>query len=405
METLDCHTLIVGAGLSGLACALTLERSGVDWLLIEKNPAVGGRVQTRKTDAGYLLDHGFQVLNTAYPALHRLIDITELNLGEFESGAEVFLENRFQRVADPLRKPGDLLASLASQVGGTLDKLHILRLVWFCQNPGSADSVSSMTTEEFLCHFGFSKVIVDRFFRPFFGGVFLEEELLTSARKFVTLFSYFSRGSAALPAGGMQALPELLASKLPADRIKLGVAAEQCEAGAVHSETLSIRPRHLALAGWQSQHRLLKTAIPQTHSAYTLYFSRPKTDGRGKTYLKLNGSPHGGVQTVAFNSAVQPTYAPHDRDLIAVSARRKTSEGQVREELTSWFGDQVLSWEHLHSDHIRQALPQEFNQLRRIEVREFEGLQVHCLGDHTETGSIQGALTSGRKAGLAIAGG
>lgn len=128
METLDCHTLIVGAGLSGLACALTLERSGVDWLLIEKNPAVGGRVQTRKTDAGYLLDHGFQVLNTAYPALHRLIDITELNLGEFESGAEVFLENRFQRVADPLRKPGDLLASLASQVGGTLDKLHILRL-------------------------------------------------------------------------------------------------------------------------------------------------------------------------------------------------------------------------------------------------------------------------------------
>ena len=182
------------------------------------------------------------------------------------------------------------------------------------------------------------------------------------------------------------------------------MAAERCEAGAVYAETLSIRPRHLALAGWQSQHRLLKTAIPPTHSAYTLYFSRPKTDERGKTYLKLNGSSRGNVQTFAVNSAVQPTYAPHDRDLIAVSARRKTSEGQVREELTSWFGDQVLSWDHLHSEHIRHALPQEFSTLRRVEAREFQSLKVHCLGDHTETGSIQGALTSGRKAGLAILG-
>lgn len=403
-EHLDCQVLIVGGGLAGLACAQVLHKSGADWILVEKSRTLGGRIQTRRTESGFLLDRGFQVLNTAYPALARVVDTSELRLGEFSPGADVFAGGKFHRVADPLRSPADAWATVVAPVGGLQDKLNILRLVRFCSNPGNLDSVVNLSTEEFLAHFGFSSGMVQKFFRPFFGGVFLEEELLTSARKFVTLFSYFSRGKAALPADGMQALPQLMASRLPAERIKLGATALELKAGLVETESYSIKTRYLALAGWEAQHRLLGVSPPKTHSANTAYFARPKSSQNGNSYLKLNGSPDGVVQTVAINSAAQPSYAPSHLDLVAVSTRQRADEGSIKRELSDWFGPQAQDWEHLHSDHVRQALPQEFTSFTRIKPQEFGGLRVYCLGDHTETGSIQGALTSGRRAGLAIIG-
>lgn len=399
----DCHTLIVGGGLAGLACAQVLQEAGVDWLLVEKNEALGGRVQTRMVD-GFRLDRGFQVLNTAYPALHRVVDLNLLKLGEFSAGAEVHLRGRFYRVGDPLRQPGDLLPTLLAPVGGLGDKLNILRLSHFCRNPVNLESVSGLTAEEFLVHFGFSREMIEKFFRPFFGGVFLEEELLTSARKLVTLFSYFSRGRAALPAQGMQALPELMAARLPEERIKLGVTAEVCENGVVQTQNFRVRARHLVLAGWESQHRLLDLPQPRTHSAHTVSFSSSSLSQRGKTYLKLNGSPQGRVQTLAINSAAQPAYAPPGKDLIVVSTRGVVSPGQLKEELIPWFGDAVKDWTHLRTDHVKAALPQEPDRLSGGSHRVHQGLEVHCCGDHTESGSIQGALTSGRRSGFAVTG-
>jgi phytoene dehydrogenase-like protein len=58
MKKTDC--IIVGAGLSGLACAITLHRSGVKSLIVESTGTVGGRVKTEKTSDGFLTDVGFR---------------------------------------------------------------------------------------------------------------------------------------------------------------------------------------------------------------------------------------------------------------------------------------------------------------------------------------------------------
>jgi hypothetical protein len=39
-----------------------------------------------------------------------------------------------------------------------------------------------ITTRERLAEEGFSAAMIDRFFRPFFGGIFLEPELRTTSR-------------------------------------------------------------------------------------------------------------------------------------------------------------------------------------------------------------------------------
>jgi len=74
--------VIVGAGVAGLSCALTLQGAGKKFLLIDAADDVGGRVRSHKI-GDYVLDRGFQVLLTAYPTCRKLLDYDKLNLGEF----------------------------------------------------------------------------------------------------------------------------------------------------------------------------------------------------------------------------------------------------------------------------------------------------------------------------------
>jgi len=68
MKTPKIH--IVGAGVSGLVCALELERMGFSPVILEASRNVGGRLKT-DMHKGIPLDHGFQVMLTSYPAIQR----------------------------------------------------------------------------------------------------------------------------------------------------------------------------------------------------------------------------------------------------------------------------------------------------------------------------------------------
>ena len=114
---------------------------------------------------------------------------------------------RFHALADPWRWPLAGLRSVLSPVGSFADKLRVARLRARCLRGSTEDQFRrpETTTLEALRAEGFSGSMVERFFRPFLGGIFLDPGLETSSRMFHFVFRMFSTGDAALPAEGMGA--------------------------------------------------------------------------------------------------------------------------------------------------------------------------------------------------------
>ena len=132
---MNADVIVIGAGLSGLACALTLRENGLEPLVLEAAEGVGGRVRTDQRQ-GFLLDRGFQVLQTWYPEARRWLDYGRLDLRPFYPGALVRTGGRFHRVSDVWRRPTRLPEMLASPIGTLADKLRLLGLRRRCLRAG-----------------------------------------------------------------------------------------------------------------------------------------------------------------------------------------------------------------------------------------------------------------------------
>ena len=205
--------IVVGAGLAGLCCARELRAAGLEVLVLERGDAPGGRVRTDEVD-GFLLDRGFQVLLTAYPEARRVLDYERLGLRPFESGALIRRDGGFARIADPFRHPLRALESLRDAPGSVPDKLRVARLRRRLSRFSLNELLTApqVTTAEALRREGFSSDLVDGFFRPFLGGIFLDPSLETSSRLFAFVLQALrgGRGGAAgrrhaghpAPAGG-----------------------------------------------------------------------------------------------------------------------------------------------------------------------------------------------------------
>src|SRR5580658_2604753 len=155
------EVVIVGAGLAGLSCALSLQAAGVPSTLIETSDRPGGRVCTDVVE-GFHLDRGFQVLLTAYPEAKRLLDYSALQLKNFEPGALVWHDGRFHRFADPVRDPVGGARFLLDNIVPLADKLHVAKLRARVQQ-GTWEEMFSrpeQTTRDYLAEFPFSPEII-----------------------------------------------------------------------------------------------------------------------------------------------------------------------------------------------------------------------------------------------------
>ena len=69
---------------------------------------------------------------------------------------------------------------------------------------------------------GFSDAIIDRFFKPFLGGIFFDNDLKVTSRLFEFVMRMLASGENSLPANGIGAISEQMAAALPAGSIKTG---------------------------------------------------------------------------------------------------------------------------------------------------------------------------------------
>ena len=408
--------VIIGAGLAGLCCALRLQERQIPFRILEAADRPGGRIRTDRLN-GFLLDRGFQVLLTAYPEAKRILDYSALELRRFIPGAMVYSDGRLQRVADPLRSPLRALPGAFSSIGTFADKLRVLKLRQRVMR-GSLQSVLSnpeSTTMEELKELGFSSQMIDRFFRPFLGGIFLEKELITSSRKFEFVFRMFSEGHAALPLNGMQAIPDQLAARLPKGSIDYETRVTAIDGmNLVTSRGESIAASSIVIAvDLPEAMKLLEQSPPSpqsqsAHGTICLYFDAPRSPVKGP-WLVLNGEADGLVNNLCVPSDVAPNYAPAGRALVSATvvgnsaASDQTVEQMVRRQLDLWFGS-TADWKHLKTYRIPFALPaQPSGTLSPIAKPLHARDRIILCGDHMDIASLNGAMLSGQRAADAIA--
>ncbi|MBC7367774.1 MAG: FAD-dependent oxidoreductase [Undibacterium sp.] len=403
------EVVIVGAGLAGLTCARRLQADGVECVVLEAGDAVGGRVRTDVVE-GFRLDRGFQVLLTAYPAARKWLDYERLELRKFSAGALVWCEGRKHRVSDPWREPGALWATLRAPVGSLADKMRIATLRAAARR-GTLDELFARPERSAMAALrahGFSERMIDRFMRPWLGGIFLDRELETSSRMLEFVFRMFAEGHAAVPAAGMQAIPEQLAAGLQGGTVRLGAKVEKLEPGAVrltNGERVEARQMVVATEGAVAAELMPEIAAPAWRAVTVVYFAAPRSP-LGEPTLMLNGAGRGLVNNVAVMSDVAPGYAPAGQALVAVAVLGESAlddamlAGRVRAELAEWFGAGVSEWRWLRNYRVRRALPVRWPLERRAPVAVRPGVWV--AGDFAASASLQGAMESGERVAEAI---
>jgi phytoene dehydrogenase-like protein len=360
-----------------------------------------------------VLDRGFQVFLTAYPEARELLDYDKLKLKSFIPGAMVRFNGEFHTVADPWRRPSDCLKSVLNPIGTLKDKLLIGKL----RQNVTAGSLKALyerkeqSTLERLRQFGFSSNIIDRFFRPFFGGVFFDRSLNTSCKMFDFTFRMFSTGDTTIPTGGMGAISNQLAEKVGHAKIQLNCRVEEIDGTSITLEGGAVIQTDavvVATEGPESAKLLKRSMVAQMRSVRCLYFAAEKAP-LSTPILVLNGERSELINNLCVPSNVNESYAPQGKHLISVSVvgRDDLPDDGLREavvsQLESWFGKDVRNWTHLRTYNIKLGLPDysvpalgEVEKPARIEKG------TYVCGDHRDTASIQGALSAGRRAAQAL---
>lgn len=405
MSEENIDVIIIGAGIAGLTAAKILKNAGKKILVLEASDGVGGRVRTDYKD-GFILDRGFQVLLTAYPEAKELLDYKKLDLKVFKPGALILDSNSIHKIGDPLREPNLLLTTLFSPIGNLKDKLLLLYLKTKLSFT-SIDKIfekPEIATVNYLRNFGFSAKCIEKFFRPFFTGIFLESELNTSSRMFEFVFKMFGKGNAAVPAFGMGMISAQLAENLEKHELLLNERIVKVENNTVISASgnkfqaqtiiIATDALNIPVPGY-------KKRVNQGKSALTLYFcSETKTKMIDR--IALNAIPNALINNIAFMDHVSPNYAPEGKSLISVSIKNQLSVDPtlllelVMKELLQWFPESN-HWKFLASYSIPYALPNNQSVTNNTNVAEMT-ISDHCYlcGDHTLNGSINAAMKSGK---------
>ena len=408
MEKKSTKIAVIGAGVSGLIAALTLEKEGYSPTIYEATDRVGGRVKTDIVE-GYQLDHGFQVLLDAYPMAQKYLDYGQLELQKFLPGAQVFRNGQSSIIGDPLRSLSLLIPTLSSSIGTFGDKLKVLKLNMALKKKSLEEifEETETSTLDYLKSFGFSEEMISQFFKPFFSGIFLEPELATSSRMFQFVYKMFGSGLAVLPKAGIGAIPEQLHHKLQHSKIVFNSAVESCTDEKItfsNGKTVFTDYTIIATDASPLVPNLRKQQL-DWHESDTLYFTT-KTRKIDKELIGLVSDQRALINNIFYHTALETT-KKQDEELLSVTVVKKhdLTEYQliqkVKEDLDMFCG--ITTERYLKHYPIKMALPKLTDirySLMPTETRLTEN--TFLAGDYLLNGSLNAAMLSGEMAAKGV---
>jgi len=388
---------IIGAGVSGLIAAYELEQEGYHPIIIEQTDEVGGRVKTIH-EKGYALDLGFQVLLSAYPLAKKYLDLEALELHKLESGALIYVNDKAYRIGDPMRNWKMLFPTIFSDIGSISDKLKVLKLNNRLKRKSLDEIFESRetTTLQYLIEFGFSSKIIERFFKPFFAGIFLESNIQTSSRMFEFVYKMFGEGYAAIPKLGIGEISNQLKNKLHNTEFIFN-----CEVKDItNDKILMVSGENLPHDGViiatnsTSMIRSHKGADMKWKSCMCLYFEVDQTNIPANTIALI---ADGGNYT---NNLYAYTDVKTGKTILSVTTleHMNKTDAEIIEniiaEVKKYTG--ALKVDFIHHYRIKQALPDIQNLKMTVQSAENQVMDnIFLAGDALMNGSLNAAMESG----------
>lgn len=387
---------IVGAGLSGLVAAKEFSSKGIEVTVYEKLTVPGGRMRTEKV-GDWKLDVGFQVLLTAYPYLQKHVDLSKLNLQKLEAAATIFRSGRTSAVGDPFRTKNVFWATVFSDIGSVKDKWLIFKLKRFVDKHSIDElfKLENNTSIEFLEKFGFSERIIVRFFKPFFGGIFLENDLTTSSRMLLFVFKMFSTGNAAIPKNGIGEVAQLLVDQLPEVSFHYNSEVEKVLDETIYLKDGSHESFDYVITTIPNNNEQSNKSLWQDCTCFYFEHSSPRIIETAR--IGLNANSNRFINTIFYPSSLEKPVSKYNHELISITVLNSKGlennelRRKVEEELKTDFTIDGLKFIQLY--HIPFALPK--SNAPQNDVSFDKNTKTFNVGDFLMNGSQNAACKVG----------
>ena len=377
--------IVIGAGIAGLNAALTCQRSGRDVLLLEASDRVGGRI---KTDfiSGYQLDHGFQVINPAYPEVKRLN--LKLQLQNMEAGVKVATAEKNFIVADPFRSPKNLFSTLRAPIGSIKSKSSLITYLLKKQPAGIANFEVELNSQ------GVIGPLYEKVIRPFMRGVLLGELDQVDPQVGRELLKFFAKGTPGIPLKGAQTLPDLMAKQI--DNLKLNESVVAINGKVVTTDQKSYTAEKIIVAidGANAANLIPEVPPPRFNFSTTWYFATTEKIIKDK-FLIVDGQNRGPIVTLVALDQICASFTPTGMQLLSITTLIPCNENEVKAHLLLMIGKLPQDLQLIKEYHIPRSLPSFAPNHIRPNFQQISD-ELFIAGDYLSGPSQNGALLSGR---------
>ena len=396
--------IIVGAGLAGCAAAWALEKHGYACVLIEASEKAGGRMRCT-TIGDYNVDVGFHVLHTAYPSLHRWLDIEGLQLKPMDAATDLIAPSTgtIKTIGDPLRAPSTLFPTIFS--AGIWNALRMLRwrLKTRKHDLEAAMDASSIPLDTYFDSMRFSQSFQSSFLQPLFAGITLDNERKERSAFASFTFSAMSHGMMTMPKHGIEAVPRQILDRLDATEIMYNTKVASVTKNSIKLEdgttmkadmVILATPQHVAQA-------MLGNTSPARRKETATYVFESKDSPLKQARLLLN-TEYGNGEHKILHVHVPTLLHASDSHLVVATVIGKEARlhedeqerKQIRSEMVKWFGSNVDDWNLIGTTYVDYALPYGGTTAIGREREQLIQDGIYCIGDHTMHPSVHGTLRS-----------